>query len=141
ARIVDPDRRELAAQHVGDVRDVLPEARLSLAGQVAEMLVVVLQEQDAVAAIHLLVGERHVRLRQARDEVGVRTVRDAGDPVAGGAAHARYLGRARSARNLTRTRRIAYGPRMPNPCLRSATALIAALRGGEIGARELLERY
>ena len=54
---------------------------------VLALILVILQQEDAVTAIDLFVRQRHVRLGQRRDEVGVRAVRDARDPVAGGAAH------------------------------------------------------
>src|SRR5262249_12360836 len=89
ARHVHAHGRALAHARRADARDVLVETQLTLERQADEMLVMVLEEEDAVAAIRLLVGEEHVRFSERRDELRVLAAPDALDAVAREAAHAR----------------------------------------------------
>src|SRR5262245_16863958 len=89
ARDVHAHGRELAHERRADARDVLVETQLTLERQAEEMLVMVLEEADAVAAIRLLVGEEHVRFSERCDELRVLAAPDALDAVAREAAHVR----------------------------------------------------
>jgi len=81
-----------------DTRDVLPQTELAIERDIVEPIGVIAQEEDAVAAIALLVGEDDVRLGEGRDELRIGAAGDTLDSVTGGARQpARWSQRAVSA--------------------------------------------
>jgi hypothetical protein len=97
-------RLELTHEHGAHVGHVLPETELAVERQVREVLGMVLQEEQAVPAVGLLVGQHDVRFAEFAHELPVGAAPNSLHPLAPEARHGANHSDARPGRQTVRAR-------------------------------------